>query len=65
VISKDLGFGRLYFHTGVGIHLLAVFPDLNVVVVHRVDTLADEVRFTENDLNELFELLGAALVDLR
>lgn len=65
VISKDFGLGRVFFHTGVGIHLLAVLPDSKVVVVHRVDTLADDVRFTGDDLNHLFELMAAALVDLR
>jgi CubicO group peptidase (beta-lactamase class C family) len=64
VISKDLGLGRVFFHTGVGIHLLAVLPDLKVVVVHRVDTLADDVRFTGDDLGHLFSLLTSALVDL-
>jgi CubicO group peptidase (beta-lactamase class C family) len=65
VISEDLGLGRLFLHTGAGIHLLAVFPDLKVVVVHRVDTLADDIRFTGDDLSDLFELLMAALVDLK
>jgi len=65
VLPEDLGLGRVFFHTGVGIHLLAVMPDLKVVVVHRVDTLADDVRFTGDDLNHLFGLLGAALVDLK
>jgi len=39
---------------------LAVFPDLKVVVVHRVDTLADDVRFTPDDLNGLLDLLVTA-----
>jgi len=65
VLPEELGLGRFFFHTGVGIHMLAVLPDLKVVVVHRVDTFADEVSFTGDDLNELFNLLGAALADLR
>lgn len=65
VISEDVGLGRAFFHTGAGVHLLAVFPDLKVVVVHRVDTLADDVRFAENDLNGLFDLLAAVLIDLK
>jgi hypothetical protein len=40
-------------------------PDLKVVIVHRVDTLANDVHFTEEDLSELFNRLGAALADLR
>jgi hypothetical protein len=31
----------MYFHTGAGVHMLGVCPDLKVVFVHRVDTLAD------------------------
>jgi CubicO group peptidase (beta-lactamase class C family) len=27
-----------FFHTGVGIHVLGVYPELNMVFVHRVDT---------------------------
>jgi len=65
VLPEELGLGRFFFHTGVGMHLLAVLPDLKAVVVHRVDTLADEVRFTGDDLNDLFNLLGAALTDLK
>jgi CubicO group peptidase (beta-lactamase class C family) len=65
VLSEELGLERFFFHTGVGVHLLAVLPDLKVVVVHRVDTLADDIRFTEDDLNELFGLLVDALVDLK
>jgi CubicO group peptidase (beta-lactamase class C family) len=65
VLPEDPDLGRLFLHTGAGIHLLAVLPDLKVVVVHRVDTLADEIRFTGDDLNVLFELLVAALADVR
>jgi hypothetical protein len=61
----DFGLGRLFFHTGAGIHLLAVLPDLKVVVVHRVDTRAGDVQFTDTDLSDLFELLAVALVDLK
>ena len=59
VISEDVGLGRAYFHGGAGVHLLAVFQDHKLVVVHRVDTLADDVRFTPDDLNRLFDLLLA------
>jgi CubicO group peptidase (beta-lactamase class C family) len=65
VLSEDVGLGRAFFHGGAGVHLLAVFPDLKLVVVHRVDTLADDIRFAEDDLNRLFDLVLAALVDLK
>jgi len=43
-----------FFHTGVGIHMLGVYPDLNMVFVHRVDT--------ENDYDynkaDFYKMLG-------
>ncbi|QTN39808.1 serine hydrolase [Cryomorphaceae bacterium] len=27
-----------FFHTGLGVHMLGVYPDLNMVIVHRVNT---------------------------
>lgn len=27
-----------FYHTGVGIHMLAIYPELKMVLVHRVDT---------------------------
>jgi CubicO group peptidase (beta-lactamase class C family) len=64
VLSEDFGLGCTFLHTGAGIHLLWVLPDLKVVVVHRVDTLAQDVRFTSDDMNQLFDLLVDALLDL-
>jgi CubicO group peptidase (beta-lactamase class C family) len=44
----NLGFGRGgYFHTGIGVHLLAVFPEDGLVLVHRVDT--DAAYSTTNE----------------
>ena len=65
VLPEDLGLGRVFLHTGAGIHMLCVLPDLKVVVVHRVDTLAEDIRFTGDDLGHLFGLLTDALVDLK
>ena len=65
VLPEDLGLGRIFLHTGAGIHLLGVLPDLKVVVVHRVDTLADDIRFTGDDLSHLYDLIMAALEDLK
>ncbi len=43
IASTDGEFGRavgheVYFHTGVGVHVLAVIPELELVLVHRMDT---------------------------
>ncbi len=65
VLPEDIGLGRIFLHTGAGIHLLGVLPDLKVVVVHRVDTFADDIQFTGDDLGHLYDLLVAALKDLK
>jgi len=33
--------GKSFYHTGLGIHMLAVYPDSKMVLVHRVDTEQD------------------------
>jgi len=38
IIPEEAGLGRGFYHTGMGVHLLAVLPDLQMVLVHRVDT---------------------------
>ncbi|NMM48556.1 serine hydrolase domain-containing protein [Marinigracilibium pacificum] len=32
---------RSFFHTGTGVHMLAIYPESNMVLVHRVDTEKD------------------------
>ncbi len=43
IATTDGNLGRsigheMYFHTGLGVHALIVVPDLNLVLVHRMDT---------------------------
>lgn len=38
VLPEDDVLGRCFLHTGNGVHLLAIFPDIKLVIVHRVDT---------------------------
>lgn len=38
IIPEDAGFGYGFYHTGFGVHLLAVLPEQKLVLVHRVDT---------------------------
>lgn len=38
IIPEESGLGRGFYHSGLGVHLLAVLPDHGLVVVHRVDT---------------------------
>jgi CubicO group peptidase (beta-lactamase class C family) len=37
IIPEEAGWGYGYYHTGFGVHLLAVLPDQKLVLVHRVD----------------------------
>ncbi len=41
IIPVEAGLGHGFYHRGFGVHLLAVLPDLEIVVVHRVDTDID------------------------
>ena len=38
IIPEEAGFGCGFYHTGLGVHLLAVLPEMGIVLVHRVDT---------------------------
>ena len=38
MIGQMMGGHDMYFHTGLGVHVLAVIPDLNLVLVNRFDT---------------------------
>ena len=45
-----------FFHTGVGIHMLGVYPDSKLVFVHRVDTEGD-YDYQEGDFYKMIRLL--------
>ncbi len=53
---------RSYYHTGLGVHMLAVYPKYNMVVVHRVDTEKD-FEFTEVDLRMIIGKVWEAKVN--
>jgi len=44
----------VYWHTGLGVHVLAIVPDLDLVLVHRMDTTR---TFTDPG-DEIFQLLA-------
>ena len=48
-----------FFHTGVGVHMLGVYPKHRLVMVHRVDTERPS-RFNDGDLTRLIRLMHAA-----
>lgn len=45
-----------FFHSGVGIHCLGVYPDLDMVFVHRVDT-ENKSNYIEGDFYKMLNLL--------
>lgn len=48
-----------FFHTGVDVHMLGIYPKHKLVLVHRVNTEQD-YRFRERDLITLIRLVHAA-----
>jgi len=45
-----------FFHTGLGIHMLAVYPESNMVLVHRVDT-ENDYSYDNNSLHIMIDLI--------
>ncbi len=45
-----------FYHTGVGIHMLGVYPDSKLVMVHRVNTESD-YTYNEGDFYKMLGLL--------
>ncbi len=48
-----------FFHTGTGVHMLAVYPQSGFVMVHRVDT-EREYSFTPERLYKIISLVFSA-----
>jgi CubicO group peptidase (beta-lactamase class C family) len=53
---------KSFYHTGTGVHMLAVYPKSNMVLVHRVDT-EKEYDFKEDTLYKMIDLVWAAKED--
>ena len=45
-----------FFHTGLGIHMLGIYPDSGLVMVHRVNT-EDDYEYQERDFYQMIRLL--------
>lgn len=50
---------KSFFHTGVGIHMLGIYPASDVVLIHRVDTESD-YRFNQGDFYKMISLVWNA-----
>jgi CubicO group peptidase (beta-lactamase class C family) len=63
-VLQDEGYGRAFFHTGAGVYMLAVLPDIKLVMVHRVNTEPGKrYRVTSEDLGVLWEMILRARID--
>ena len=61
IIPEEAGLGNGFYHTGTGVHLLAVLPDTKLVLVHRVDTDKD-FDITWNEIRQLMYMIGEARI---
>jgi len=61
IISEESGFGNGFYHTGTGVHLLAVLPETKLVLVHRVDTDKD-FDITWNEIRQLMYMIAEARI---
>lgn len=48
-----------FYHTGLGVHMLGVYPDLGLVMVHRVNT-EQAFEFDDGDLYRVIRAMHAA-----
>ncbi|MCG8328866.1 MAG: beta-lactamase family protein [Chitinophagales bacterium] len=56
LMKTDFRSFKSFYHTGLGIHMLAVYPATGMVLVHRVDT-EHEHHFTETELRKVISLV--------
>jgi CubicO group peptidase (beta-lactamase class C family) len=61
ISPQETEFGYGFYHTGLGVHLLAVLPDQKLVFVHRVDTDRD-FDITWSEIRTLMEMIISARI---
>jgi CubicO group peptidase (beta-lactamase class C family) len=59
VLVPDPGKRASFFHTGAGVHMLGIYPEQRLVMVHRVDTEAGS-SFNDGDLYQVIRRMHAA-----
>ncbi|OKY25935.1 serine hydrolase [Thalassotalea sp. PP2-459] len=58
--ANDKRPNKAFYHTGVGVHMLAVYPGSDFVLVHRVDT-ESTIQFEQKNLYKIISLVFDAL----
>jgi len=53
---------KSFYHTGLGIHMLGIYPDSRLVLVHRVNTETD-FKFKSEDLNKAIDLVFNSIIN--
>ncbi|WP_412560784.1 serine hydrolase domain-containing protein [Winogradskyella sp. MIT101101] len=56
LIPNETRKTKSFFHTGVGIHMLGVYPESNLVLVHRVDT-EKEYKFHQGNFYQMIAMV--------
>jgi hypothetical protein len=59
VLVPATGAKPSFYHTGLGVHMLGVYPELGLVIVHRVNT-EREFTFGEQDLLQVIRVIHRA-----
>ena len=62
IIPEESGFGVGFYHTGNGVHVLAVLPEAKLVFIHRVDTDRD-FDITWEEIRRLMYMIATASSD--
>lgn len=58
-VATRAGEKPAFFHTGVDVHLLAIYPERKLVMVHRVNTDAP-YKINEGDLYQVIRQVHGA-----
>lgn len=53
---------KSYFHTGVNIHMLGIYPASKLVLIHRVNT-EEDYKFHEGDFYKMISMVWSAQVE--
>lgn len=59
LIKTSFRKSKSYYHTGLGIHMLGIYPASKLVLVHRVDT-EKKHQFSETDFRKMISLVWNA-----
>ncbi|MCW1953497.1 MAG: beta-lactamase family protein [Flavobacteriia bacterium] len=59
LVETESRQSKSFFHTGVGIHMLGVYPASKVVLIHRVNT-EENYRFNQGDFYKMISLVWNA-----